>query len=99
MPNDKVRGRSDFTDTELNRGPLEPQMDRAMPAPNGSICQEASHLSHLFYIPCGRAAAYVVKTRDPKAYLMCSACADHNVKNRGARYVLLGEEIEIATNE
>lgn len=47
-------------------------------------CEEASILSHNFYIPCNAPAARLVKTRDPKPYRMCAACADHNVKNRGA---------------
>jgi hypothetical protein len=63
---------------------------RAVPTP-GTKCEEASHLSHKFYIPCGRPAEYIVKNRDPRPYAMCEACADHNVRNRGARYVLTAE--------
>lgn len=50
-------------------------------------CEEASPRSHSFYIPCDRIAYWMVKTRDPKPYRMCAACADHNVKNRGAEIV------------
>lgn len=62
----------------------------------GSKCQEASPFTSI-YIPCGRPAVAVVKNRDPDAYLMCAFCADHNVKNRGARYVQEGEDIKIFT--
>lgn len=55
--------------------------------PPGSRCEEASPLSHKVFIPCGRPAVVIVKTRDPKPYNMCAACADHNVRNRGAEYV------------
>lgn len=50
-------------------------------------CEEASPLSHSFYIPCNAPAAYVVKNRDPTPYRMCAQCADHNVRNRGATIV------------
>lgn len=50
-------------------------------------CEEASPMSHNFYIPCNRPATRIVKTRDPSAYRMCEACADHNIRNRGAQLV------------
>lgn len=53
--------------------------------PPGSRCQETS----IFYspLPCNALAEYVVQNRDPEPYNMCAMCADHNVSNRGARYV------------
>ena len=47
-------------------------------------CEEASLLSHSFYIPCNRPAAYIVENRGER-YRMCDMCADHNVRNRGAK--------------
>ena len=48
-------------------------------------CEEASMLSHQFYIPCNRPAVRMIKNKDPQSpYRMCEMCADHNVKNRGA---------------
>lgn len=51
--------------------------------PNG--CQEASELSHSFYIPCNRPATRIIKTSDATPYRMCNMCAEHNIKNRGAK--------------
>ena len=62
------------------------------PAP-GTTCEEASQLSHNFYIPCGMPAMFVVRNRDPDSYNMCAACASHNVKDRGARYVMEDENL------
>lgn len=59
--------------------------------PAGARCEEASPASRLTYIPCGMPAAFMVKNRDPGPYAMCEACADHNVRNRGAHYVLSKE--------
>ena len=53
----------------------------------GRTCEEASMLSAAFYVPCGRPAVVLVKNRDPKPYFMCGMCADHNVRNRGAKIV------------
>jgi hypothetical protein len=50
-------------------------------------CEEASILSTSVYIPCNAPATRLVKNRDPRTYRMCDACADHNVRNRGARDV------------
>lgn len=52
-----------------------------------NLCEEASVISGSFYIPCNRPAASLVKARDPNVYRMCETCADHNVRNRGARLV------------
>lgn len=49
-------------------------------------CEEASMLSHSFYIPCNRPAVSIVEHRDGR-YRMCEMCADHNVRNRGAKLV------------
>jgi hypothetical protein len=51
-------------------------------------CEEASILSHSFYIPCNRPATRLIKNSDPQSpYRMCDECADHNVRNRGAEDV------------
>lgn len=57
--------------------------------PTGSRCEETS----MFYppLPCSAPAEFVVKNSDPKPYNMCAMCADHNVKNRGACYLMEGE--------
>lgn len=51
-------------------------------------CEEASPLSHQFYIPCGRPAVTRVhfKHSGEGPYWMCLMCADHNVSNRNASY-------------
>lgn len=47
-------------------------------------CEEASILSKETYIPCGRPAVGLVwHQKDGRAYRMCDACLDHNVRNRG----------------
>ncbi len=48
------------------------------------VCQEASPLSLATLIACGRPAAAIIDNGDEHPYWMCAACADHNVKNRGA---------------
>ena len=49
-------------------------------------CEEASPLSRAFFIPCGRPASRRVHhDRDNKTYSMCAGCADHNIRNRGAK--------------
>lgn len=50
-------------------------------------CEEASPLSGEAYIPCNAPAVHLVKTRDPKPYRMCAACAHHNTSNRGATII------------
>lgn len=48
-------------------------------------CEEASPRSVNFYIPCNAPADKVVFVPDDNSeYRMCAACADHNIKNRGA---------------
>ena len=47
-------------------------------------CEEASTLSHNFYIPCNAPATQLIKTSDPQPYRMCEPCASHNARNRGA---------------
>lgn len=47
-------------------------------------CEEASPMSHMFYIPCNQPATNMVKTRDTEPYRMCASCTSHNVRNRGA---------------
>lgn len=69
-------------------------MKRVTP-PTGARCQEASSASHATYIACGALAVFIVQTRDPHAYAMCDACADHNVRNRGALYVNEGDSYKL----
>ena len=46
-------------------------------------CEEASTLSHNFYIPCNAPATVFLKNeREDKVYRMCFPCAEHN-KRRG----------------
>ncbi len=47
-------------------------------------CQEASMLSRETYIPCGRpSAAVIFHQHDGRnVYVMCAACADHNIRHR-----------------
>lgn len=61
---------------------------RKVPPP-GSLCEEASPRSHQFYIACGRPAEFIVEFErsGEGPYAMCAPCADHNVRNRNARYV------------
>jgi hypothetical protein len=59
-----------------------------IPIPEGSECQESSIFSTHSYIPCGGdAVAIVYSERDSRGYLMCSGCADHNIRNRGGKLV------------
>jgi hypothetical protein len=48
-------------------------------------CEEASTLSHHFYIPCNRPAVAIVgwKGRSDTPIRMCDQCEWHNVHNRG----------------
>lgn len=52
-------------------------------------CEEASPMSHNFYIPCNKPAVAMVgwPDRGEGPYRMCPACADHNARNRGASYM------------
>ena len=49
-------------------------------------CEGASIFS-AHYHPCNVPAVFMVDNGDDKAYRMCAPCADHNVRNRGARIV------------
>jgi hypothetical protein len=53
--------------------------------PPGARCQEATAFTtDRLYVPCGAPAVAVVRhPRDSRGYLMCRACASHNVRNRG----------------
>jgi hypothetical protein len=48
-------------------------------------CEEASTLSHKFYIPCNQPAVTIVgwQGRNEKPIRMCAMCENHNIKNRG----------------
>lgn len=52
-------------------------------------CQEAHHTSSTHYVPCDAPAARMVVPRGGQVepYRMCLACAQHNVRNRGANDV------------
>lgn len=52
-------------------------------------CEEASTLSHSFYIPCNEPATKIVgwKGRSDTPIRMCDFCAYHNVHNRGGYVV------------
>jgi hypothetical protein len=59
-----------------------------IPIPEDAECQEASMLSGKFYIPCGKKVEVIIyHERDRRGYLMCHACASHNVRNRGGKWV------------
>lgn len=53
-------------------------------------CEEASPLSHEVYIPCNGPATHMVEFRRGETvegpYRMCTPCAIHNLRNRGASY-------------
>lgn len=52
-------------------------------------CEEASPWSITTYIPCGKPAVAVIDNGDRQPYNMCTACAEHNIRNRGARLVAM----------
>lgn len=64
--------------------------------PVGAWCQEAGPSSREMYIPCKQPALRVVKQKTGETYCMCLGCSDHNVKNRGATYVLDGEDYALS---
>ena len=49
------------------------------------LCQEASIFSKEEYIPCNMPAVRIIHQRDGNILRMCSTCATHNIKNRGAK--------------
>lgn len=59
--------------------------------PTDQTCQEASQHSSSFYIPCGKTATSIVRSRGEKPLYMCESCAWHNIHNRGAE--LLGRQL------
>lgn len=63
------------------------QVPTDLSIPFGARCQEASVFSRESYIPCGAPAVAIVDNGDSRPYYMCEGCADHNVRNRGARVV------------
>lgn len=52
-------------------------------------CEEAALLPFPGYIPCNKPAVSMVgwPDRGEGPYRMCEACADHNVRNRGATLI------------
>lgn len=58
------------------------------PIPKDAKCQEASVYSHTCYIPCCAPAVAVIRhEKDNRDYYMCLPCADHNLRNRGAKLI------------
>lgn len=52
------------------------------------LCEEASPQSREYFIPCAAPATrFILSERGRVVYAMCSGCADHNVRNRGAKAV------------
>jgi hypothetical protein len=69
-------------------GPIPPCNEND-PIPEGATCQEASMHSRGKYIACGVPAVTIVRhDKDRRSYYMCGPCADHNVRNRGGKYVI-----------
>lgn len=62
--------------------------------PPDARCQEASRFSCKTYIPCSQPAVSIIDNGDSRPYYMCGPCANHNVKNRRAKVLLInsGEE-------
>lgn len=60
-----------------------PLDERKHPEP-GQKCLECA-LGFSFYVPCGKPAEFIIENRDERVP-MCPMCADHNVRNRGAKY-------------
>lgn len=66
--------------------------DENAPLPADARCQEASILSVNWYVPCGKVACAIVRhKKDGRAYYMCGACADHNIRNRGGELLFITE--------
>lgn len=55
--------------------------------PKDQGCQEASPMSGNRYFACGAPAVAIVDNGDERSYYMCSSCAMHNLRNRGASMV------------
>lgn len=59
-------------------------------------CQEASTASGATYIPCGEdGTKLVLSERGQRIYVMCDACADHNIRNRGAVLLAVHKEMDV----
>ncbi len=62
----------------------------------GMRCQEASQFSFQRYIACGQPATkLVLSERGRRLYPMCEPCADHNVRNRGAKLAAVHEAMDV----
>lgn len=85
----------DAADESRAAGIRQPNVVLSHPlALQGLACQEASIHSRETYIPCGAPSTSVVwHSRDKRAYLMCSACAWHNVRNRGGRLLMTTDSV------
>jgi hypothetical protein len=61
----------------------------------GLLCLEC-RMGSPTYVPCAAPAKFIIQHAGEDAYPMCAPCADHNARNRGARYVRQGEEVTLA---
>lgn len=55
--------------------------------PKEATCQEASPQSGHRYFPCGDDASSIIDNGDARPYYMCTPCAMHNLRNRGASLI------------
>lgn len=62
-----------------------PNVETTQLRANDDCCEEASTLSHKFYVPCNQPAVNIVgwQGRNDTPLRMCAMCTDHNIKNRG----------------
>lgn len=59
-------------------------------------CEEASTMSHNFYIPCNAPAVKVLRCdKDKRDYRMCDMCAHHNLKRGMVEIEVLPERPEL----
>ena len=56
----------------------------------GAKCEEAA-MGIPFYVPCGKPAEFIIANRNERVN-MCPMCANHNIKNRGASFLLTNGE-------
>jgi hypothetical protein len=67
---------------------MDANIERKEQIAKPGCCEEASTLSHAFYIPCNKPATKVIFSKsDNRELLMCDACADHSVRNRGMKFL------------
>jgi len=75
--------------TALPPQPVIPPCDENAPIPKGQTCQEVQTETAKGYVYCGDPAVAIVRhDKDRRSYYMCGPCADHNVSNRGGKYIV-----------